>query len=670
MLDGSFDRERDLSVLKRVLWSGLCWVLLAAAACGSDDGKKRSQSDADAGAGGEDVGAGGSAAGAPQGGTGGDVEPTEGGTGGVAEGGVGGIPNGDGGDGGDGGEPSRPEPELLFSVKRGALGLPDTAIRALSEDGKEGTVIYTSSSGSQEGPDGTNAVKVTGEQLGLAETTQIVAFAEAQPEPASPLYLFSVAPGSTGAQPTQLYDRYQLHGDAYAHLFFSDGVPSYRSESNIEGGYNGILAINRSLGLGQEDEVGDDLVGLVSRDARQPLTELYFTVGTNAEGAEGSPLSELDPYEVGCTVFKSALDGTHEVAFTCEELGLAGGFGDRIDGLAVLTAGAQLKLVFSVSSGSLGLEGSAVEAKAIAGGSVGATLFSSVGDGTNAVHLQPDDLGLADNSDEEIDGITVIDAPQPTVESVGSCELDLYPVGDDLLSYMAGAAYLGTSTLLLFGPTSGGEDARVLAYDLSTCEHVQTKDLSGTPLQSPLPVATVKLAGWSADSPLDAVAYYKLGSSNGNKALERYSATGELESSVPILDMLSYEDAIALVYDAAHDSFFVLTYYASDAFTLWSFPRPAGGATEIEAVISGMDLPCATAGALTGVDAQGNLYVGEAGNLNRYRVCAVSPAGLLRPSPYFWPAESYGVGLVVPGGAHYVFNYGGAPSIERGAYQK
>src|SRR4051812_48640765 len=115
---------------------------------------------------------------------GGEPAVAEGGVGGVAEpvaagmGGMGGMAEA----AGAGGVPSPPEPELLFTVK-GQGGTRGLAGTALNGEAHPQNTIYTSSTGSQERVNGTNAVKVTGVTMGLDPTDEIVAFALVQPEP-------------------------------------------------------------------------------------------------------------------------------------------------------------------------------------------------------------------------------------------------------------------------------------------------------------------------------------------------------------------------------------------------------------------------------------------------------------------------------------------------------
>ena len=253
-------------MFQRTFLSGLAVSLLVVQACGSDDGKKRVMQDGEAGMGGEAgaVGAdsGGSSTGMSTGGM--PTTPDSGGEGGTGttppapEGGGGGVPSVS--EGGTGGAPPAPvaDPELLFTVESGAIGLPDTAI---AEQANPQNVIYTSNTGSPDSSPGTNTVKVIGVDLGLAATDSIVAFTELQQAPQNPMYAFSVTDGTEGNLPNA------VDSDAYDdsltnNVYFSDGVQSYRylGEGGDEYGYNGQLVHGSSLGAGVPEEgVPDNL---------------------------------------------------------------------------------------------------------------------------------------------------------------------------------------------------------------------------------------------------------------------------------------------------------------------------------------------------------------------------------------------------------------------------
>lgn len=623
-------------------------ALLAVQACGSDDGKKRSLAPGEAGAGGESTtpGAGGSAAGEPAISMAGEPMVSEAGAGGVV------------GAAGAGGEPSPPEPELLFTVKPGAVGLADTAVR--TADNAQ-NVIYTSSTGSQEAIDGTNAAKITGEELGLAPTDQIVAFTLAQPPPQHPLYLLTVADGSEGALRTRIYDEYWGgQRDEESHLFYSDGQNTYRNfgEGGDEWGYNALLATQTSLGLSPGVEsLPDDLTGLMAHDARLPITELYFTVPGAAEGVEGSAVADAVADERGCTVFKSTLDGTNTVAFTCTELGLVAL--DQIDGLAVLSDEGEAQVLFSVTNGSAGAADTAVATAQGERYGLGASLFSSVGDGSNALHVSARELGLGEFEFElgfdELDGFTVIDAPQPTAAYADRCELpDFYDAetGMDLASFY-GTSHLGQS-MLVFGEANGG-GARILAFDPTTCTELQRKDMP-TGFESPEALAVRPLAGWSALTPLDKVEYLRVTDDDVAiaKVLRRYDVDGVFQDAVPIADTYAGGNIAELIYEPVHDRLFIVEPTGSRQY-VGVMPRPTAGTTLLELDSYQPTSPCATGTNITGTDALGNLYLAQLQqNSTSYKVCAITPFGEVLPVPYTWTGDSYGDrGFIVPGGAHY-----------------
>jgi hypothetical protein len=408
-------------VIQKTLLTGLGLVWLAAQACRSGEGKNEA---GDAGMGGQagQAGQAGSpdrstdSGGAP-GGAGGEpaVVGGVGGTDEIPAGGMGGAPEVVGG-AGAGGLPRLPELELLFTVKEDEgrrHGLPGTALYGEGGEGGQGSLphpqnlIFTSSTGSQDRVNGTNAVRVTGVDLGLDPTDSIAAFALVQPEPANPLFFFSVNDGSKGQIASGVY-RAQNHGEAEeAHVYYSEGT-----------GDNALFATEASLGLDGGEPYSadpDDLIGLAAHDAREPLGDIYFTVNADAAGAADSAVATTVANERGCTVFRSERDGTNSVAFTCTELGLA--VDDQIDGLALWGDSTPSRVLFSVTEDSLGATNTAVWALTSAATRAAATLFESPGDGSNAVHKSDLDLGLSPhkagdlNRRDDIDGFTMVDVP-------------------------------------------------------------------------------------------------------------------------------------------------------------------------------------------------------------------------------------------------------------------
>ena len=672
-------------MFQRTFLTGFAFVLLAAQACGGGDGKKHVESE-DAGMGGEPGpapgdSAGGNSAGAPSPGMAGEA-PSTGGAGAGATsngGGEGGVV----GTAGMGGEPVPmlpPDPELLFSVKPGAVGLANSAVNAA---GKPENFIYSSKTGRQEPVGGTNAVKITGAALGLDPGDQIVAFAVPQAKPSNPRYLFSIADGSEGANTTRTYvsywqDSQTEEGDVY----YSDGEQSFRDtgDGGEQFGYNGMLATELSLGLTQGDGTPDDLTGVAAHDANLPITELYFAVSSAALGAADSAVASADPTQRSCTVFKSALDGTNSVAFTCANLGLfASATGsDQIDALAVYGAATATNVVFSVASTAQGAVDSEVEATRLNDDYVGCTLFQSAGDGSNAVLKGCRDLGLGEYVSDEVDGLAIIDAPNGKATKAGSCELAYDPldkVSGGGLDLVSGTLHIGNNVLVLMGPF-GTQGERLIAYDANTCAFRQQVDLPDV-FSNPRETAIVPLAGWSKTKPLDNVEYLRLTDDDQGtqKALRRYDASGTFVQVFPIANTANYDSADALVYEPVNDQLYVLL-YESGPHTLRVVARPNAAVTSLDAPVHYRTHPCGYQAAITGTDAAGNLYIAAPPSdisQTDYRVCTFTPRGELLPAPYWWTADvgDASEGFIVPGAAHFLFHsYPDAPSsIERGAYQ-
>jgi hypothetical protein len=664
-------------------------LVVLAQACGSDDGKKRALSDGDAGMGGQagspEPNIGGSSAGAP-GGMGGELV-VEGGMGGVAEepvaGGMGGMVEVVAG-AGAGGVPSPAEPELLFSVKGqgGTPGLPGTAVNGEAHPQNS---IYTSNTGSQDRVQGTNAVKVTGVSMGLDPTDAIAAFALVQPEPENPLFLFTVADGSEGAYQSRVNRSYNEDGgDEQANLYYSEGTQSsrylYLGEGGDEYGYNALLATEASLGLvgGELDgPYPDDLTGLAVHDARLPLGDLYFTVSPNAAGAPDTAVATTAADQRACTVFKTAQDGTNSVAFSCAQLGLVPG--DVIDGLAVWGEGTPTQVVFSVSVNSVGAADTALFSESTAENPVGATLFTSAGDGANAVLKSERDLGLGEHYyGDEIDGFTVVPAPaKANVAHAATCQMTYDPLAaaQGGLSSIAGTLHIGTNIVVLSGPAIN-DGSRLLAYNATNCTFLQSVDLPSG-FESTAQLAIVPLAGWSKSTPLDNVEYLRVTDDGqaSQLAIRRYDATGEFVELFAIPGTSYVDTATALIHEPINDRLYLLLagpYQYADRLAV--FARPVATDTITAPTFHSLATPCANQPNINGTDAAGNLYLAQQ-QLSRtdYEVCAFRPDGELLPLPYGWASDTSTAGVrgfIAPGASHFVVRTDRTPvEIERGAYQ-
>jgi hypothetical protein len=665
---------------QRTFLTGFAFVLLAAQACGSDDGKKHVQM-GDAGMGGEagespDVSAGGSSAGAPANPAGAPAIPTAGTAG---NGGSSGEPPVEP-TAGAGGEPVvlPPDPELLFSVKPGALGLEATGV---GTSANPQNAIYSSKTGRQEAVDGTNTLKITGESLGLAPTDQIVAFALLQPEPQSPTYFFSVANGSGSSySTTRVSASYYANSTEEGDVYYTDGMQSFRDQG--EGGdlygYNAMLATETSLGLGVGDgevTAPDDLTGLAVHDAHTAIKALYFAVSSAAQGADETAVAGADPTERGCTVFKSTLDGSNSVAFTCAQLGLLASAAnpDQLDALAVYGTTKPVTVVFSVTNASQGASDSSVESVFINEAGVGSTLFQSAGNGENAVLKVPNDLGLEPFVDE-IDGLAVIEAPNGKATKVGSCNLTYDPmdeVNGGGLSNMHGVAHIGDDVLVVFGDVVE-QGARLLAYDTTTCEFLKQVDLPSN-LAYPGETVIIPLAGWSKAKPFENVEYMGMGIEGPNLALQRYDAAGAFVQSFPLYGTSYYDNGEALVYEPSNDQLYVLMYQYYESFnrTFRVVPRPDASVTSIDVPVYYRTHPCGYEHGIVGTDAAGNLKLGAAPyDDNTYRACTFTPTGELLPAPYSWTTEEGDSeeGFFASDGTHVLLHYN-PYSIERATYQ-
>jgi hypothetical protein len=359
------------------------------------------------------------------------------------------------------------------------------------------------------------------------------------------------------------------------------------------------------------------------------------------------------------------------VAFTCTELGLLPG--DTIDALALISEEGNLDVLFSVSTSSVGAAGSAVEGLNLER-SLGATIFASSGDGANRIQIAARQLGLAEwNDDDDVDGLTLIDAPQPSVVHAASCTLATDPFAADPgggLQYVYRTLSLPPSVMVLVGEVDE-LTTRALAYDVSTCAELGRQDLP--PEFAGWGLAVIPQAGWSATKPLEKVDYLRVVDADdaSTRVLRSYDAAGQFVSELPISSMLLGSYVYSMVHDPAHGQLFVFTNGNGYNDRIDVLPLPSEGTTQIEGKAGYTTLPCATGEAVTGVDAAGNVYLAQY-QLDdvTFRVCGFTPSGELLPAPYTWTTQSGGNnGFIVPGSGYYMLNLGETSTIERGAFQ-
>jgi hypothetical protein len=529
---------------------------------------------------------------------------------------------------------------------------------------------------------------VVGADLGLADGDAIVAFTVLQPEPQNPLYLFSVRDGGEGGPATRVDESIWASNEEEGDVYFSDGVPGwhFNGESGDPFGYNGLLMSEVSLGLAPwvDETPPAELRDILPHDANQELTELYFTTDGSATGAIGSAVEATPANERGCTVFRSALDGTNTVAFTCAELGLVPT--DQIDGLILFGDAAPSEVIFSVSRDATGATGTAVESAALNGPDVGATLFSSGGDDTNTLFLSAHDLGMGGNFllEDDIDGIAVVDSPQASVAHAATCNIVYNPfdAAEGNLSFVDGTTTIGDNVLVVHGSTAA-YISRLIAYDATTCAFLQQKDMP-IGFEQTRGRVVIQLPDWAVATPLDNVQYLRAETSGSNMMLYTYDAAGMYVKSIPIVTLTNGESIQGVVYDPVGDRIYLLTESnnggSSYRLRLSKFPRPDAAATEVDPETSILPLPCTRDARVAGVDALGNLHLaqlqgqGLEGDPLTYRVCSYGAAGELLPQPYFWTPEVVPEqrGFIAGGTSFFLLNTNsddGPSVIERSVYQ-
>ncbi len=591
--------------------------------------------------------------GSTEGGLDGGVDSGSGGDSGSGSGGDSG--SGSGGDSGsDGGITATGL--LLFSVSPGAVGLSGTGV-ASAQPHPESSIFGASAPGTGASA-GMNQRVVSASALGLLVTDTVDAFSALVPDPASAVYLFSVPNGGVqGIAPTRVQREAASRSDFVgADVFFSDGTKSFRDlgATGDQYGYNGLVASAASLGLSNpitnpSVSTRDDLTGLLALPLGASVSVVYFSVGSASLGLTGSAVAATAANERGCTVFKSPLDGTSSVAFSCAALGLAPG--DELDALAVVGTGAPSKILFSVATGATGLAGSGVAAQSGAG----SVIYASTGDSahTNTVLVDHVGLGLA-SAASELDALAVLDLAPPAANYTTSCTLALDPLSADAgLGTFFSANDLGNGILLLLGSDAGSDV--LLAYDAKSCAFLQRKSVASGALTSGA-WTLAPLAGWSASTPFDSAEIWKL----DGPTLERRDGSGALVNSYAFSSPPT-GDTVSLGYDASTQSLLALIDPGDNPtrYTRLSIARPAAGTPDtqlLDFTSVELDHPCA-AGAYLGTNGFGVYYFAQPNATGlEARVCPFSASGELVGLPFTWSpntqGDTYAMGLSSASGAY------------------
>ena len=648
---------------------------VAVVSCGGASHKKTNYvgEAGEGGVAGEPTPAGGSGATRPVGGQGG--EGNQGNQGGATSpggsaGAAGGEPAETAGAAGASGAPPvivvpQPVAHVLFTVAPGAQGLAGTALAGALHPQ---SVIFGSSSENPDPVDGANTALITGDQLGLAATDTIDAFGALQPKPVHPVYLFSVAPGAVGGVPTRLARSAQA-GEAIGDVYFSDTSLSFRdhNEGETEGGdqfgYNGLVADEVSLGLSRVAPIEhdpDDLTGVqLLPDGLLPHT-IYFSVSPDSVGLAGTAVADASADDRACTIFKSNLDGTNSVAFSCASLGLLAS--SDVKALTVFGTTTPTEILFGVTADSSGVTGSGVDTSP----SVGGDVFSSTGNGQNSVRVARLALGLAPG--DQLDALSTVDRAPPSYGYASTCTLTPSPMSADglALDTFLSAHSLGNNLILILGaapPVNEQPVTAIGAYNVKTCAFVSGGTIAPNVLNgkswTPVP-----LAGWSAADPLKNVEYWQLVNATASAGVERFDASGQLLNSYVFQgtdEAYFYFDG--LTYDPKNDAFYgaLLSTTAGDQLRV-AFKRPAANApddTLVQALVTPIPQPCAYNPPFIGVDASGNSVFGQRDTAQKLRGCVLSPTGELADLPFSWSAQDGTFptsGVLVPNDALYMLD--------------
>ena len=567
-----------------------------------------------------------------------------------------------------------PAPALLFTVDANAEGITPNPVASST---RRASTVFGSISASPSAIMGTNDVRITGAELGLAEGDAILSFAVLQPEPAHPLYWFSVGPneGGEGEAPTRLSFS-SAASEALGDVYFSDATQSYRSlgEGSDVVGYNGLVADQSSLGLSPNaahttPTHEDNLTGVGALPSGLTPRELYFTVAPASSGVAGSAVAATDAGERGCTVFHSDLGGSNTVAYHCADLGLASG--SQLTGLVLYGTTKPTQALFALASGSTGLELTAAASTP----NLTSSVFSSPLDGTNSLKVDGKSLGVL--GADSLDALAVVDQAPEAYSFADRCALNPSPYdanGGNVTSVDSGRD-VGRDLLLVQGPSAGtvtGND-NIAAYKLSTCALVDKSTLPSG-LLTGATWAPVPGDNWAETTPFAALEYWVL--SPDASSVSRYDHTGTRLGTFP-LDGISATsaNAVALNYDPVDDWFYGVIGQSlpNGALERISFPHPSSArpdGTRLTTTITRLPQPCAFNPSFSGVDDAGNSVYGQYDSAGRYRVCTFSHGGEFASIPFTWVQQNAtDFGVLAPTHALYAILRGEGVVVERYAPQ-
>jgi hypothetical protein len=576
-------------------------LMLPFASCAGDEDAKPAtgvdagQGDGAAAAGGEG-GAGGSPAGAGGEGAVGGGPAGAGGEGAVGGGpaGAGGEAAGAGGQAGVGGEgvfDPGPGP-VVFSVTPPAVGLSGTGVASRAPNAASN--IYESSDHGPLHVAGNNVVHITADDLGLLDTDDVDGFSFLKAPPVHPLYYFSIRDlvpddGLPATHVRRCSNEAEDPGDIF------------QSASVIETtGANSLWTDEVRIGLQPQTHpngvAGAQLDDVNALDIAPPATPgtVYFSVTRGSAGKPGSAVANAGS-DRGCTVFKSALDGTNQVHLDCAALGLRtgaeGGQADELDALVVLGSGSPDTVWFSVSLDSLGAAGSEV-AMEVAGNGAAADIFESTGGGTNTLHMAEIGLGLRSNLDggpDEMDALTVEDRELPyKYDWDSSCDLTPSPFVDlasdsgdkyDLIASMGG----GKGVYFIVRRRISDAQYQIVAYDVDSagCPRIGSIDVDFGGTEPTGAIANELGASASASDPWNGTTFWitTVDYTNQRVELRRYSGAGGAPQQVIELEGFSpFAFPYHLVIMTASQRFAI-----ENGPDVEIFARPSSSATVIPA---------------------------------------------------------------------------------------
>lgn len=275
----------------------------------------------------------------------------------------------------------------FISVSPGTVGVEGSGTEAVRHSEVIRTVSHMPASIFEVADGDTNTLLRDGFELGLQPNGELFSPTNVnglhQNEDQS--LLFTVSPSSSGVSGSGVEQRRETglrHADVY------------RSTSN---GTNSLFMAGDDLGLRAYTQAVVDAISLMDDGS------VLFSVEPFTNGATGSAVDNADANSRGSDIYRSIGDGTNELFMPAADLGISDSTccSNNVD--AIFYNENDGTLLFSVSPGTQGLEGTAV-ADSQAFDTFDSIIFFTPGDGSNSIFSSQEALGIASGG---VDALTL-----------------------------------------------------------------------------------------------------------------------------------------------------------------------------------------------------------------------------------------------------------------------